>query len=99
MLLIGVVLHRRQKNWQKQVDSRQYLAATGKGGIPRPAIASAEDKNLKYQELKAFTLKELKAYDGQVPAVFSPVVARIVGFSPGRIDECVVLYCEQCHSV
>ena len=53
----------------------------------------------KCEQLGAFTLKELKAHKpSNHPAVFRPVVARIVDFYPEKPEHFVILRCTKCLS-
>ncbi|KAJ3555854.1 hypothetical protein NM688_g2350 [Phlebia brevispora] len=90
-----VALLRREKEWEKTVNSglrHQTIASSSK--IRRPKVAATEVP--KYEELEAFTIEEIQAYEGP-PALFEPVVARIVDFWPENLADCVILRCTQCN--
>ena len=52
----------------------------------------------KYKELDGITLKQVKAHK-EAPAIFRPVIARIVDFYPEKLEDAVVLQCSQCKNM
>ena len=62
-------------------------------------LAPEQPANTKYEQLGAFTLKELKEHkQASGTVVFRPVVARIVDFYPEKPEQFVILRCTKCLS-